>query len=193
MKETLEAYRLSGEDINIIMELIIGNFTRFNTAYGFSEKVQTTAGVRQGDSISPALYILFLNLLLEWLERTKKGYSISKDNTIDKAFADDMALVSGSKKGIELMMERVNRFMEYNNVIINETKSHYHWNNSKKGPADLRTRGHKLNQRGEGGLFTYLGWIKIYSYHKIHLRGVRNYNRSESTSNKYNSINIHFL
>jgi hypothetical protein len=72
MKETLEAYGLSGEDINIIMELITGNFTQFDTAYGFSEKVQTTAGVRQGDSISPALYILFLSPLLKWLERTKK-------------------------------------------------------------------------------------------------------------------------
>jgi hypothetical protein len=50
-----------------------------------------------------------------------------------------MALVSGSTKGIEIMMKRVNKFMEYNNVIINETKSQYHWNNSKKGPADLRT------------------------------------------------------
>lgn len=83
---------------------------------------------------------------------------LENNNIIDKAFANDMALVSGSTKGIEIMMKRVNKFMEYNNVIINETKSQYHWNNSKKGPADLRTRGHKLNQKGEGGFFTYLGW-----------------------------------
>ena len=77
-KETLEAYGISEEDVKIIMEMITGNLTRFDTAYGFSEKVQTTAGVRQGDIISPALYILFLNPLLKWLESPIKDIVLVK-------------------------------------------------------------------------------------------------------------------
>lgn len=156
MKETLEAYGLNQNDVDILMDMITGSETRFDTAYGLTGKVAAGAGVRQGDTISPVLYLLFLNPLLIWLETSGIGYQIGNKTTTNKAFADDMALISGSKKGIETLMNRVNRFMEYNRVTINATKSQYHWNNDIA--ATVKTRGHRLKEEGEAGYFTYLGW-----------------------------------
>ena len=156
MKETLEAYGLHKNDVEILINMIIESVTAFDTAYGLTGKVPAGAGVRQGDIISPALYIMFLNPLLKGLEKTGEGYTVGNHVLIEKAFADNMALVSGSKTGIQNLMNKVNRFMEYNRVIINETKSQYHWVNTVQ--ADVRTRGHKLNEKGPAGFFTYLGW-----------------------------------
>lgn len=80
--------------------MIEGNVTKLDTAFGPTENIHVRAGVRQGDIISPTLYMLFLNPLLKWIEEDNNGYMIGKDTYSIKAYADDMVLISGSKPGI---------------------------------------------------------------------------------------------
>ena len=48
-----------------------------------------------------------------------------------------MTLMAQDKAGITDLMKKVNIFMEFNNVIINNGKSSYHWMNDDE--ADLST------------------------------------------------------
>ena len=73
MIDTLTAYGLHKNDIEILRDMITGNKTKLDTAHGPTEDVHIEAGVRQGDIISPTLYLLFLNPLLKWLEADKSG------------------------------------------------------------------------------------------------------------------------
>lgn len=67
-----------------------------------------------------------------------------------------MTLMSELGEGVKNMMNKVNMFMDYNNVMMNEDKSTYHWINDDE--IRLETRGQKLRSEGDLGLFTYLGW-----------------------------------
>ena len=154
--QTMRAYGFAEKDARVIMTMIENTTTRLTTAYGLTEEIKVTRGVRQGDIISPSLYVLFLNPLLSWLKEGGNGYSIGTDIFDIGAYADDMTLMSESGHGIRNMMEKVNVFMDHNNVLINEDKSTYHWINDDS--TLLETRGRKLRVEGDLGLFTYLGW-----------------------------------
>ena len=156
MKQTLEAYGLDDEDIKILMSMLEGNKSKLLTAFGPTEDIEIKSGVRQGDVISPILFSIFLDPLLRWLEKGTDPYRIGNNNFFGQAFADDTALLASSRKGIEERMKKVNSFMEYNNICINEDKSTYHWNRDQE--AIITTRGRKLKYSGNNGMFTYLGW-----------------------------------
>lgn len=156
MKQTLEAYGMHPTDVSIIMNLLEDNKTTLLTAFGPTDTIPIKSGVRQGDTISPILFSLFLNPLLTWLEKGRDPYRTGNEQFYAQAFADDTALLASSKKGIEDRMNRVNLFMQHNNISINEDKSTYHWNRDSAG--NIETRGRKLKYEGDTGLFTYLGW-----------------------------------
>ena len=61
LKQTLVAYRLHQNDIEILINMVSNNTTRLDTAHGLTDIIHIRAGVRQGDIISPTLYLLFLN------------------------------------------------------------------------------------------------------------------------------------
>lgn len=154
--QTLRAYGLHQDDIQIISSIITCNTTQLTTAYGPTADIKLTRGVRQGDIISPALYSLFLNPLLNYIKENADPYRIGRDEFSVGAYADDMTMISASKKGVENMMTKVNEFMDFNNVIINHDKSTYHWLGNEE--AELKTRNNDLKREGDIGLFTYLGW-----------------------------------
>ena len=137
-------------------DLIEDNQTKLLTAFGPTNPIDIKSGVRQGDVLSPILYILFMNPLMIWLDKSKDPYRIGKDGYWAQAYADDTALVASTKKGIVERMKRVDEFMIHNNVKINEDKSTYHWRGDTL--VKVTTRGKDLKQEGEAGLFTYLGW-----------------------------------
>lgn len=156
LRQTLECYGLHQNDIQLLMAGLVGNSTCLETAHGFTERITCTAGFKQGDLISPILYLIFLNPLLTWLERNKAPFRIGTDASNSGAYADDLTLIAKSGTGIKEAMNKVNQFAEHNCVSINTSKSTYHWRGGE--PADIKTRGVELRKEGEKGYFTLLGW-----------------------------------
>ncbi|PRP74879.1 hypothetical protein PROFUN_15783 [Planoprotostelium fungivorum] len=127
-----------------------------HTAYGLTDEISIEAGLRQGDIISPPLYLLFINPLIEWLEKNKSPYRLASLLVNLIAYADDLTLVAASGEGMEEAMKKVNDFCIHNNITINENKSSYHWLRGE--PGDIKTRGTDIRKEGADGLFTILGW-----------------------------------
>jgi hypothetical protein len=112
------AYGFHQKDAEIIMNMIENTLTKLITAYGLTSPLAVTRRVWQADIISPSLYVLFLNPLLSWLKEGNDGYNIGTDTFDIRAYADDMALMSELGEGVKNMMNKVNMFMDHNNVMI---------------------------------------------------------------------------
>lgn len=159
LEQTLTAYGLCEADVHLIMDMVKGYTTKLMMQEGTTTAINITAGLRQGDGLSPILYSLFLNPLLEWIQATAvDAYMIGTDKYDGGAYADDMALISQSKEGVKQRMDMVEQFMTHNDININTTKSSYHWRGTIEDKADITYKGEKLDEQGEYGMFTYLGW-----------------------------------
>ncbi|PRP83178.1 hypothetical protein PROFUN_09342 [Planoprotostelium fungivorum] len=125
-----------------------GRDTTEATVCGLTDEIYIEAGLRQGDIISPPLYLLFINPL-------KNPYRLASLLVNLIAYADDLTLAANGE-GMEEAMKKVNDFCTHNNITINENKSSYHWLRGE--PGEIKTRGTDIRKEGAEGLFMILGW-----------------------------------
>ncbi|PRP82551.1 hypothetical protein PROFUN_04856 [Planoprotostelium fungivorum] len=144
------------KNIHITLLDIAKAYDSVEFSYGLTDEISIEADLRQGDIISPPLYHLFINPLIEWLEKNKSPYRLVSLLVNLIAYADDLTLVAASGEGMEEAMKKVNDFCTHNNITINKNKSSYHWLRGE--PGDIKTRGTDIRKEGADGLFTILGW-----------------------------------
>ena len=81
---------------------LIGNiYSQSTTTYigeyfGKTQPIPIQRGTIQGDTLSPYLFIIFLEPLLRWLQKGNNGYSFKTSNTKinSVAYADDLAVLA---------------------------------------------------------------------------------------------------
>ena len=70
----------------------------------FSEWFQITAGVRQGGILSPDFYSIYVDGLIEKLKQSKRGCYYASNFAAALFYADDMAVLSPSVRGLESLL-----------------------------------------------------------------------------------------
>ena len=73
----------------------------------FSGWFFTNSGVRQGDSLSPTLFALFINALAEEIKRLNKGVDIDGHNISILLYADDIVLISDNEINLQIMLDHM--------------------------------------------------------------------------------------
>ncbi|KAJ9516740.1 hypothetical protein QJQ45_027152, partial [Haematococcus lacustris] len=71
-----------------VKDLYTGATTRFKTPYGPTDPVPVDRGTIQGDSLSPFLFLIYIEPLLRWLQVGARGYkfqSVENDTALHKA------------------------------------------------------------------------------------------------------------
>ena len=105
----LKEYGFPEKFVNMLRSIFRNSSTKIVTAYGKTDKVFLYKGVKQGCPMSPLLFLIFINPLIEKLNELLKGYV---DNKICSAFADDLILVTDNfdqiKKGFEIVYQFCN-------------------------------------------------------------------------------------
>ncbi|CAF4469070.1 unnamed protein product, partial [Didymodactylos carnosus] len=99
------------EFIKLVENQYMGAFTSLSYADKSSLLIKLKKGVKQGDSISSILFNLVLDELFEILG-DRFGYNlegVGKANAM--AFADDLALVSGSRIGLQCLLDTTVDFL----------------------------------------------------------------------------------
>ena len=72
-------------------------------------------GTIQGDTLSPYLFLIFLEPLLRWLQRGNNGYTFgtSKLTISSAAYADDLATVTNNLQSIQTQLHRLDKYCEW--------------------------------------------------------------------------------
>ena len=109
---------------------IVGNIykdssTSFTCNYfGTTPPITISRGTIQGDTLSPYLFIIFLEPLLRWLEKDDMGYhfTTSTATCTTTAYADDLAIITDNIKHIQPQILKLQKFAEWSYMDLNLSK-----------------------------------------------------------------------
>lgn len=125
-----------------------------------TENFEVGEGVKQGDPLSSTLFNLVLEYIMREANINRTGLIYHKRHQC-LAFADDIAIVSRSKKELREVLIRLEQSAEKMGLEISEKKTKYmEWNRNevrRDGKLEIRTAKGKLYSFQEVESFTYLG------------------------------------
>ncbi|XP_058761495.1 uncharacterized protein LOC131634890 [Vicia villosa] len=119
---------IPGKFINWIMLGTASVTYRFKVNGDFTEIVEAKRGIRQGDPISPLLFVIMMEYLNRVLAKMSKNSHFkyhskcSKLNITHLSFADDVLLFCRGDQSIDIMLEAFNSFSESTGLIMNPKK-----------------------------------------------------------------------
>jgi hypothetical protein len=88
-----------------------------------SKLFKTTLGVRQGGTISPKLFSIYIDELIKQVESSDAGVKINKRKLDIVVYADDILLMSTTKKGLQEQINITQQFGETNEISYNPSKT----------------------------------------------------------------------
>ncbi|XP_028216534.1 uncharacterized protein LOC114398549 [Glycine soja] len=162
LESILNEIGLPTKFVNWIMLVVSTVSYRFNVNGNYSNIMKAQRGVRQGDPISPYLFVIIMEYLDRVLYKMQRNPDYNHHAKCEKlsithlTFADDILLFSkGDTISVEIMMEAVNKFTKSTGLMLNATKSRIYF-----GGVDNGTKAEILQKTlfAEGSLpFKYFG------------------------------------
>lgn len=180
--------------VRVVESLHVDAFTTLQTNFGTSHLIPIRRGTIQGDSMSPLLFIIFIEPLLRWLQMNDRGYrcrsvlSGTPHYANCLAAADDLALLSGSPQQLQVQLHKVEAFTSWSGMSIAPAKSILSailWGAHARGmistPSDwdairpilahVRCNGEQMRCLPPDEPFRYLGPLLTLTLgHKPHLK-----------------------
>jgi hypothetical protein len=99
--------------INLIGNIYSNSSTIFFRSYfGKTKPIHIQRCTIQGDTLSPYLFIIFLEPLLRWLERCNLGYKL-KTSQYTLNSADDLAIITNDIKHIQPQINKIDKFCQW--------------------------------------------------------------------------------
>ena len=113
--------------IHVIANLYTNASTQVNLPMGKTDPISINRGTIQGDSLSPRLFLIFIEPLLRWLHSGGRGYTYGclKDtldanlNTNSMAYADDLLAVTSDAKWLTLQARKIESFTKWAGMSVN--------------------------------------------------------------------------
>jgi Reverse transcriptase (RNA-dependent DNA polymerase) len=158
-RKLLNALRRMGidwRDRRLIGNLYMGQKVRVRIEGEFSEPGKVGRGVRQGCPLSPLLFNIYIEeLVREALEDVEEGIKVGGSWIKALRFADDQAMMARSQKGLQDMMNRLNKTSNDYGMRINIKKTKVmRISKGKETAVRIQIEGKKTKQLKE---FCYLG------------------------------------
>uniref|UniRef100_A0A4W5LMV1 ribonuclease H n=1 Tax=Hucho hucho TaxID=62062 RepID=A0A4W5LMV1_9TELE len=110
--------------IGLIEDSYKGVHTQIEMKGVSTNPIEMKKGVKQGDPMSPLLFNLAIDPLLQQLELNGEGYAFKGQNITTLAFADDLVLMSGSWAGMQQNIKIVEVFCKLSGLRVQPKKCH---------------------------------------------------------------------
>jgi hypothetical protein len=123
--------------IEVVKDLYTGATTKIHTPHGQTPSLEFNRGTIQGDSLSPFLFIMYLEPLLRWLKAGNKGYMVgalqpegpavqAQYQISDITFADDVNILTGGPQALPNLKHqalKLSLYTQWGELIVNNTKT----------------------------------------------------------------------
>ncbi|KAJ9511604.1 hypothetical protein QJQ45_007365 [Haematococcus lacustris] len=156
-----------------VKDLYTGATTRFKTPYGPTDPVRVDRGTIQGDSLSPFLFLIYIEPLLRWLQVGARGYKFqSVENDSDNRYtigsidyADDVAILCNSISNTRVQADKLSAYSDLGHLIISHSKTlataalhkaHHSGRCSTQADAEKEARKQMQDLRLQGKPVTFL-------------------------------------
>ena len=91
--------------------------------FGQTQKIPIQRGTIQGDTLSPYLFIIFLEPLLRWLQNGKHGYTLGTSKiTINSAAYADLTIITKKLTSLQNQLNKLDKHYEWAGMDIGITK-----------------------------------------------------------------------
>ena len=105
-----ERFDIGGKLMRILISILEPNKLVVDTGYARSRPIDQEKGIIQGGSVSPLLFVMFVNSLLERLERRK---------VLAKMFADDLVIAGEDADEVQRSLAALSIWCEENGILVN--------------------------------------------------------------------------
>jgi len=114
----------------VIAELYTDAITKIKLYFAETGPIKIERGTIQGDTLSPLLFLIFIEPLLRWLQSGGRGYkhgclskSLHADHTTSaSAHADDMLASALSATDLARQAEKIEAFVNWSGMAVNVKK-----------------------------------------------------------------------
>ena len=129
-----------------------------------TETIPIRMGVRQGDPLSPTLFIMFINLFLDHAAKTAKPYSwahcLNRLQATLLAYADDIVFYASNFGDMNRLVKSFEQFLDFYGFKIGHTKCAQQYTNTKIGEPipKLNIQNKDIPFLPENETYKYLGY-----------------------------------
>ena len=120
LRAVLEERGVDDHFTNVVFAGYDGCVTRVRCGSGTTLDIPMKVGVKQGDSLSPLLFNLAIDPLINTIEREGRGVSFGNYYIAAMAFADDLVLLSDSARNLIILQT----FCQLTGMRCNPAKCH---------------------------------------------------------------------
>ena len=153
----LENLDIDGKDLRIIRNLYWGQTAAVRVDNECSDFREIKRGVRQGCVMSPDLFNLYSEIILRHLNDIP-GLKVNGENINNIRYADDTALIAGSEKDLQTLLDIVVKESENMGLFLNVKKTECMVVSKKvvNPNCNLKSKGEVIKQVKK---FRYLGYM----------------------------------
>ena len=164
MKEILISYGIPKETVDAIMMLYQDTRSMVFSPDGDTEFFDITAGVLQGDTLAPFIFIICLDYVLrKALDKNKQlGFTLTKQKSrrfpavkiTDADYADDLAVLADILKDATTLLHNIEKTAKETGLYLNADKTEFICLNQEASEGMKSLSGEKIKQVAD---FKYLG------------------------------------
>ena len=103
---------ISGNFFSVIKDMYVNNFLNVEMKSGFTQPFASNIGVRQGDTLSPDLFKVFINDLPDVFDNDCYGVDAGTYHLNCLLYADDVILLSRSEAGLQRCIAKLEQYCD---------------------------------------------------------------------------------